>query len=76
MLTFGDGNHVEPSAETIGESEDFAYSQFTRPVFTYLNTNVVKDEPQRFIRIFAIYAMENAQEVLVKLDLLHFQMKT
>ncbi len=60
-VDFGDGNFVEPSAETIGESEDFAYSQFTRPVFTYLNTNVVKDEPQ--VLDFAIYAMENAQKV-------------
>lgn len=59
-VDFGDGP-VEPSLETIGESEDFAYSPFTRPVFTYLNVNMAKEKPQ--VLDYAIYAVENAQTV-------------
>lgn len=59
-VDFGNGA-VEPSLETIGEGEDFSYSPFTRPVFTYLNVNMAKDKPQ--VLDYAIYTMENAQEV-------------
>jgi phosphate transport system substrate-binding protein len=59
-VDFGKGP-VAPSAETIGESEDFAYSAFTRPVFTYLNVDMAKEKPQ--VLDFAIYTMENAQAV-------------
>ncbi|WP_338470258.1 PstS family phosphate ABC transporter substrate-binding protein [Niallia sp. XMNu-256] len=60
-VDFGDGTFVEPSTETIGESEEHAYSEFTRPVYTYLNTNIAKEQPQ--VLDYAIYTMENAQEV-------------
>lgn len=59
-VDFGNGP-VEPSQETIGESEEFAYSPFTRPVFTYLNVNNAKEKPQ--ILDYAIYLMNNAQQV-------------
>ncbi len=59
-VDFGNGP-VEPNLDTIGESEDFAYSPFTRPVFTYLNVNMAKEKPQ--VLDFAIYAVENAQTV-------------
>jgi len=60
-VDFGDGKFVEPSLDTIGESEDFAYSQFTRPVFTYLNTGMAKEKAQ--VLDYAIYTMENAKTV-------------
>ena len=44
--------------ETIGESEEFGYSAFTRPVFTYLNAGMAKEKPQ--VLDYAIYTMENA----------------
>ena len=44
--------------ETIGESEEFDYSAFTRPVFTYLNAGMAKEKPQ--VLDYAIYTMENA----------------
>ena len=59
-VDFGNGP-VAPAADTIGESEEFGYSEFTRPVFTYLNTAMAKEKPQ--VLDFAIYAMENANEV-------------
>jgi phosphate transport system substrate-binding protein len=59
-VDFGKGA-VEPSLDTIGESEDFAYSQFTRPVFTYLNVGMAKEKPQ--VLDYAIYTMENSQAV-------------
>lgn len=59
-VDFGNGP-VEPTLDTIGESEDFAYSQFTRPLFTYLNTAMAKEKPQ--VLDYAIFTMENAQEV-------------
>ncbi|MGD6940838.1 PstS family phosphate ABC transporter substrate-binding protein [Cytobacillus gottheilii] len=59
-VDFGDGP-VAPSLETIGESEDFAYSPFTRPVFTYLNPEMAKEKAQ--VLDYAIYAMENAATV-------------
>lgn len=62
-IDFGDGP-VEPNLETIGEGDDFAYSNFTRPVFTYLNVNMAKEKPQ--VLDYAIYTMENAQDVAAK----------
>ena len=51
--------NVEPSLDTIKEDGD--YAPFTRPVFTYLNTNMAKEKPQ--VLDYAIYTMENAQDV-------------
>lgn len=59
-VDFGNGG-VEPSQDTIGESDDFAYSPFTRPVFTYLNVNRAKEKAQ--VLDYAIYTMKNAQKV-------------
>ncbi|WP_080845075.1 PstS family phosphate ABC transporter substrate-binding protein [Cytobacillus gottheilii] len=59
-VDFGDGP-VAPSLETIGESDEFAYSPFTRPVFTYLNPEMAKEKPQ--VLDYAIYTMENAATV-------------
>ncbi|WP_428909123.1 PstS family phosphate ABC transporter substrate-binding protein [Niallia sp. Krafla_26] len=59
-IDFGNGP-VAPSVDTIGESEEFGYSEFTRPVFTYLNTGNAKEKPQ--VLDYAIYTMENAREV-------------
>lgn len=42
-VNFGKGP-VEPTLETIGE--DLPYAPFSRPVFTYLNINYVKEKPQ------------------------------
>jgi len=60
-VDFGTGEFVEPSLDTIGESEEFAYSAFTRPVFTYLNVGMAKEKPQ--VLDYAIYTMENANDV-------------
>lgn len=57
-VDFGNGP-VEPSLDTI--AEDGEYAPFTRPVFTYLNTNLAKEKPQ--VLDYAIYTMENAQDV-------------
>ena len=59
-VDFGKGP-VAPSVKTIGESEDFAYSAFTRPVFTYLNVGMAKEKPQ--VLDYAIYTMKNAKTV-------------
>ncbi|MEH7386580.1 PstS family phosphate ABC transporter substrate-binding protein [Bacillus sp. JJ1521] len=59
-IDFGNGA-VEPSLETIGEGDSFAYGAFTRPVFTYLNVNMAKEKPQ--VLDYAIYTMKNAAEV-------------
>ena len=59
-VDFGNGP-VAPSTETIGETEEFGYSEFTRPVFTYLNTAMAKEKPQ--VLDYAIYTMENANKV-------------
>ena len=59
-VDFGNGP-VAPAADTIGESEEFGYSEFTRPVFTYLNAGMAKEKPQ--VLDYAIYTMENANEV-------------
>jgi phosphate transport system substrate-binding protein len=42
-IDFGDGP-VGPTLETIGE--ELPYASFTRPVFTYLNVNHAKENPQ------------------------------
>ncbi|RSD27455.1 PstS family phosphate ABC transporter substrate-binding protein [Mesobacillus subterraneus] len=57
-VDFGNGP-VEPSLDTIKEDGD--YAPFTRPVFTYLNVNNAKEKGQ--VLDFAIYTMNNAQEV-------------
>lgn len=57
-VDFGNGP-VEPSVDTIAEDGD--YATFTRPVFSYLNVNNAKEKPQ--VLDFAIYTMENANEV-------------
>jgi phosphate transport system substrate-binding protein len=57
-VDFGNGP-VEPSLDTIKEDGD--YAPFTRPVFTYLNVNNAKEKPQ--VLDYAIYTMENAQDV-------------
>ncbi|WP_053367147.1 PstS family phosphate ABC transporter substrate-binding protein [Bacillus sp. FJAT-27245] len=57
-VDFGQGP-VDPSLDTIKEDGD--YAEFTRPVFTYLNVNHAKEKPE--VLDFAIYTMENAQEV-------------
>ncbi|HEY4550199.1 MAG TPA: PstS family phosphate ABC transporter substrate-binding protein, partial [Bacillus sp. (in: firmicutes)] len=59
-VDFGNGP-VAPSTKTIGESEDFAYSAFTRPVFTCLNVGMAKEKPQ--VLDYAIYTMKNANAV-------------
>lgn len=59
-VDFGNGP-VEPTIETIGESDEHAYKEFTRPLFTYLNTKHAKEKPQ--VLDFAIYLMENAQKL-------------
>lgn len=57
-VDFGKGG-VEPSLSTIAEDGD--YAPFTRPVFTYLNVNLAKEKSQ--VLDYAIYTMENAQEI-------------
>ncbi|MGD6872735.1 PstS family phosphate ABC transporter substrate-binding protein [Sutcliffiella horikoshii] len=57
-VDFGNGP-VAPSLDTIAEDGD--YAGFTRPVFTYLNTNMAKEKPQ--VLDYAIYTMKNAQAV-------------
>ncbi|MGO4889240.1 PstS family phosphate ABC transporter substrate-binding protein [Anaerobacillus sp. MEB173] len=57
-VDFGNGP-VEPSLDTI--AEDGEYAPFTRAVYTYLNANHAKEKPQ--VLDYAIYTMENAQEV-------------
>ncbi|MGD6832246.1 PstS family phosphate ABC transporter substrate-binding protein [Sutcliffiella halmapala] len=57
-VDFGNGP-VAPSLDTIAEDGD--YANFTRPVFTYLNTNMAKEKPQ--VLDYAIYTMKNAQTV-------------
>lgn len=56
-VDFGEGA-VEPSLDTI--SEDGDYANFTRPVFTYLNTNNAKDKEQ--VLDYAVYAMNMINE--------------
>lgn len=53
-VDFGNGP-VEPALNTI--SEDGAYADFTRPVFTYLNVDHAKEKPQ--VLDYAIYMLNN-----------------
>src|SRR5690625_1166656 len=53
-VDFGDGA-VEPSLDTIAEDGD--YASFTRPVFTYLNIDHAKENPQ--VLDFAQFLMKN-----------------
>lgn len=53
-VDFGHGP-VEPALNTI--SEDGAYADFTRPVFTYLNVDHAKEKPQ--VLDYAIYMLNN-----------------
>ncbi|PLR89480.1 PstS family phosphate ABC transporter substrate-binding protein [Bacillus sp. T33-2] len=57
-VNFGNGP-VEPSLDTI--AEDGEYAPFTRPVFSYLNVDHAKEKPE--VLDYAIYTMENAQDV-------------
>ncbi|MDV6378453.1 PstS family phosphate ABC transporter substrate-binding protein [Sporosarcina sp. GW1-11] len=57
-VDFGNGA-VEPALDTI--SEEGAYAQFTRPVFTYLNVDHAKENPQ--VLDFAKYVIENANKL-------------
>ena len=57
-VDFGNGP-AEPSLDTIAVDGD--YAPFTRYVYTYLNKNIAKEKPQ--VLDYAIYTMENAQEV-------------
>ncbi|NMD71858.1 PstS family phosphate ABC transporter substrate-binding protein [Bacillus sp. DNRA2] len=57
-VDFGKGP-VEPSLDTI--AEDGEYAPFTRAVYTYLNLNNAKEKPE--VLDYAIYTMENAQDV-------------
>lgn len=57
QVDFGEGA-VEPSLETI--SEDGPYADFTRPVFTYLNVDNAKKQPQ--VLDYAIYVMNNMND--------------
>ncbi len=56
-VDFGNGP-VEPTLETIGE--DGAYAPFTRPVFTYLNVDQAKANPQ--VLDFALFVANNVNE--------------
>jgi phosphate transport system substrate-binding protein len=60
-VDFGKGP-VEPSLDTIKEDGD--YAPFTRAVYTYLNADMAKEKPQ--VLDYAIYTMENAQDVASK----------
>ncbi|MFD2213950.1 PstS family phosphate ABC transporter substrate-binding protein [Metabacillus endolithicus] len=59
-VDFGNGP-VAPSLDTIGLDDEAGYKPFTRPVFTYLNVDMAKEKPQ--VLDYAIYTMENAQDV-------------
>lgn len=54
QVDFGDGA-VAPSLDTIAEDGD--YAPFTRPVFTYLNTNNAQEKAQ--VHDFSVYVLEN-----------------
>ncbi|MDT8859552.1 phosphate ABC transporter substrate-binding protein PstS family protein [Alkalihalobacillus sp. MEB130] len=56
-VDFGNGP-VEPTLETIGEDAD--YAPFTRPVFTYLNVDNAKANPQ--VLDFALFVANNVNE--------------
>ncbi|MBN8208291.1 PstS family phosphate ABC transporter substrate-binding protein [Bacillus sp. NTK071] len=54
----GDGEAVEPNAETI---QDGTYEPLSRPLFTYVKHSSVKDNPA--VNDFAKYALENAGDM-------------
>ena len=56
-IDFGDGA-VEPSLDTI--AEEGPYENFTRPVFTYLNTNHAQEAPEVFD--YATYILESTND--------------
>lgn len=56
-VDFGNGP-VEPSLETI--AEDGPYANFTRPVFTNINIDAVREKPQ--VKAFAEYIFETGAE--------------
>ncbi|MGJ9459094.1 PstS family phosphate ABC transporter substrate-binding protein [Oceanobacillus sp. CF4.6] len=56
-VDFGDGP-VAPSLDTIAEDGD--YAGFTRPVFTYLNTNNATEKAQ--VLDYALYVMNSTNE--------------
>ncbi|MFC4023385.1 PstS family phosphate ABC transporter substrate-binding protein [Oceanobacillus longus] len=56
-IDFGDGP-VAPSLDTIAEDGD--YAGFTRPVFTYLNTNNATEKAQ--VLDYALYVMNSTNE--------------
>ncbi|KHF40910.1 PstS family phosphate ABC transporter substrate-binding protein [Halalkalibacter okhensis] len=56
-VDFGDGP-IEPSLDTIGEEAE--YAPFTRPVFTYLNVDKAKANPQ--VLDFALFTANNVNE--------------
>ncbi|RCW65361.1 PstS family phosphate ABC transporter substrate-binding protein [Saliterribacillus persicus] len=51
----GDGNPVQPDGDTI---QDGSYSPLSRPLFTYVNVESLKEKPQ--VYDFAIFSLENA----------------
>ncbi len=56
-VDFGAGP-VEPTLDTIGE--DLDYAGFTRPVFTYLNTQYAQEKPE--VLDYAYYVLEAAPQ--------------
>lgn len=56
-VDFGEGA-IEPSLSTIAEDGD--YAPFTRPVFTYVNENMVKEKPE--VADFVAYVLDNMNE--------------
>ncbi|WP_058307439.1 PstS family phosphate ABC transporter substrate-binding protein [Gracilibacillus massiliensis] len=56
-IDFGDGA-VVPSLDTIGE--EGPYAGYTRPVFTYLNTEHAKEKPE--VYDYAVYVAESINE--------------
>lgn len=57
-VDFGDGP-IEPSLDTIAEDGD--YAPFTRPVFTYMNVDAAKENPQ--VLDYASFVVNNMNEL-------------
>ncbi|MGP4042364.1 PstS family phosphate ABC transporter substrate-binding protein [Gracilibacillus sp. D59] len=51
----GDGNPVKPTGETI---QDGSYAPLSRPLFTYVNVDYLKEKPQ--VHDFAKFVLNNA----------------
>lgn len=60
-IDFGEGP-VVPSLETI--AEDGPYANFTRPVFTYLNTAMAQEKPQ--VMDYALWTMNNVSDFVAE----------